>query len=82
MCDAHCLQLVMGCTLLLILTIRDAYDLINAAIVGDITPADGVPKSEKSRMEREALDHMCTLLGEPSRGILYNIQMSEMVSVS
>ncbi|KAF3329626.1 HD domain-containing protein 2 [Carex littledalei] len=44
-----------------------AYDLINAAIVGDITPADGVPKSEKSRMEREALDHMCTLLGEPSR---------------
>ncbi|KAJ3708023.1 hypothetical protein LUZ61_011728 [Rhynchospora tenuis] len=40
---------------------------IAEAIVGDITPSDGVPKSEKSRMEREALDHMCTLLGEPSR---------------
>ncbi|KAJ4810603.1 HD domain-containing 2 [Rhynchospora pubera] len=40
---------------------------IAEAIVGDITPSDGVPKSEKSRMEREALDHMCALLGEPSR---------------
>lgn len=40
---------------------------IAEAIVGDITPSDGVPKAEKSRMEREALDQMCALLGEPSR---------------
>lgn len=38
------------------------------AIVGDITPSDGIPKMEKSRREREALDHMCNLLGEGSRG--------------
>ncbi|WCJ30181.1 5'-deoxynucleotidase HDDC2 [Euphorbia peplus] len=36
---------------------------IAEAIVGDITPSDGVPKAEKSRQEREALDHMCKLLG-------------------
>ncbi|PKI42371.1 hypothetical protein CRG98_037249 [Punica granatum] len=36
---------------------------IAEAIVGDITPTDGVPKLEKSRREREALDHMCKLLG-------------------
>ncbi|KAL5980307.1 hypothetical protein ACLOJK_028215 [Asimina triloba] len=32
-------------------------------IVGDITPSDGVPKEEKSRREREALDYMCKFLG-------------------
>ncbi|XP_024980371.1 HD domain-containing protein 2 isoform X1 [Cynara cardunculus var. scolymus] len=36
---------------------------IAEAIVGDITPSDGVPKLEKSRREKEALDHMCKLLG-------------------
>lgn len=40
---------------------------IAEAIVGDITPVDGVPKEEKSRREKEALDHMCTLLGGGSR---------------
>ncbi|WVZ77639.1 hypothetical protein U9M48_025485 [Paspalum notatum var. saurae] len=40
---------------------------IAEAIVGDITPSDGVPKEEKSRMEKEALDHMCELLGGGSR---------------
>ncbi|XP_010278007.1 PREDICTED: HD domain-containing protein 2-like [Nelumbo nucifera] len=40
---------------------------IAEAIVGDITPSDGVPKLEKSRMEQEALDHMCKLLGGGSR---------------
>ncbi|XP_062078517.1 uncharacterized protein LOC133783017 [Humulus lupulus] len=40
---------------------------IAEAIVGDITPSDGVPKTEKSRREREALDHMCKLLGGGSR---------------
>ncbi|KAL6194377.1 hypothetical protein ACLB2K_035461 [Fragaria x ananassa] len=36
---------------------------IAEAIVGDITPTDGVPKEEKSRREQEAIDHMCKLLG-------------------
>ncbi|CAK7338107.1 unnamed protein product [Dovyalis caffra] len=40
---------------------------IAEAIVGDITPSDGVPKAEKSRKEREALEHMCKLLGGESR---------------
>uniref|UniRef100_J3LA60 5'-deoxynucleotidase n=1 Tax=Oryza brachyantha TaxID=4533 RepID=J3LA60_ORYBR len=40
---------------------------IAEAIVGDITPSDGVPKEEKSRREKEALDHMCSLLGGGSR---------------
>ncbi|KAM0828444.1 hypothetical protein ACQ4PT_067550 [Festuca glaucescens] len=40
---------------------------IAEAIVGDITPADGVPKEEKSRRENEALDQMCALLGGGSR---------------
>lgn len=38
------------------------------AIVGDITPSDGVPKAEKSRREREALDQMCKVLGGGLRG--------------
>ncbi|XP_065849708.1 uncharacterized protein [Euphorbia lathyris] len=36
---------------------------IAEAIVGDITPSCGISKAEKSRQEREALDHMCELLG-------------------
>lgn len=36
---------------------------IAEAIVGDITPSDGVPKAEKSRMEQEALNQMCEVLG-------------------
>ncbi|KAJ0744649.1 putative HD/PDEase domain, 5'-deoxynucleotidase YfbR/HDDC2 [Helianthus annuus] len=36
---------------------------IAEAIVGDITPSDGVPKAEKSRREKEAIDQMCKLLG-------------------
>ncbi|EFJ12088.1 hypothetical protein SELMODRAFT_124866 [Selaginella moellendorffii] len=32
------------------------------AIVGDITPADGIPKDEKSRRERAAIDEMCDIL--------------------
>ncbi|KAK3020688.1 hypothetical protein RJ639_045594 [Escallonia herrerae] len=40
---------------------------IAEAIVGDITPDDGIPKLEKSRQEKEALDHMCKLLGEGPR---------------
>ena len=45
------------------------------AIVGDITPSDGVPKEEKSRREKEALDHMCELLGGGSRGEYQNLQL-------
>ncbi|KAG5532588.1 hypothetical protein RHGRI_027026 [Rhododendron griersonianum] len=36
---------------------------IAEAIVGDITPSDGVPKEEKSRREQEALNEMCEVLG-------------------
>lgn len=42
--------------------------LVWIAIVGDITPSDGISKSEKSRREQEALDYMCKLLGGGSRG--------------
>ncbi|KAK4337612.1 hypothetical protein RND71_042099 [Anisodus tanguticus] len=40
---------------------------IAEAIVGDITPADGISKNEKSRRERAALEDMCKLLGGGSR---------------
>ncbi|PON47117.1 Ribonuclease Y [Trema orientale] len=36
---------------------------IAEAIVGDITPSDGVPKEEKRRMEEAALNEMCEILG-------------------
>ncbi|CAI0552686.1 unnamed protein product [Linum tenue] len=36
---------------------------IAEAIVGDITPSDGVPKAEKSRREQAALKEMCKMLG-------------------
>ncbi|KAG5052562.1 hypothetical protein AAZX31_02G194100 [Glycine max] len=36
---------------------------IAEAIVGDITPLDGVSKAEKNQREQEALDHMCKVLG-------------------
>ncbi|KAL4316052.1 hypothetical protein HN51_070016 [Arachis hypogaea] len=36
---------------------------IAEAIVGDITPSDGVPKAEKSKREKAALSEMCELLG-------------------
>ncbi|KAK7275128.1 hypothetical protein RIF29_16235 [Crotalaria pallida] len=36
---------------------------IAEAIVGDITPSDGVPKAEKSRREHAALNEMCEVLG-------------------
>ncbi|RDX82002.1 5'-nucleotidase domain-containing protein, partial [Mucuna pruriens] len=36
---------------------------IAEAIVGDITPLDGISKTEKSQREQEALDHMCKVLG-------------------
>ncbi|KAK7347643.1 hypothetical protein VNO80_22180 [Phaseolus coccineus] len=36
---------------------------IAEAIVGDITPLDGVSKTEKSQREQAALDHMCKVLG-------------------
>ncbi|CAA0242527.1 unnamed protein product [Arabidopsis thaliana] len=36
---------------------------IAEAIVGDITPSDGVPKEEKSRRETAALKEMCEVLG-------------------
>uniref|UniRef100_I1JGU3 HD domain-containing protein n=1 Tax=Glycine max TaxID=3847 RepID=I1JGU3_SOYBN len=41
---------------------------IAEAIVGDITPLDGVSKAEKNQREQEALDHMCKVLGGGSTG--------------
>ncbi|KAL8128827.1 hypothetical protein V2J09_017982 [Rumex salicifolius] len=38
------------------------HDLAEA-IVGDITPCDGVSKEEKNRREQEAINTMCNLLG-------------------
>lgn len=56
------------------------------AIVGDITPSDGVPKEEKSRREQEALDHMCKLLGGGPRGIhsalFYFIKVTSLLCVN
>lgn len=49
-----------------ILIFDPGCDLI--AIVGDITPSDGVPKEEKSRRERAALNEMCEVLGGGARG--------------
>ncbi|GAQ89337.1 HD domain containing protein [Klebsormidium nitens] len=34
------------------------------ALVGDITPDDGISKEEKNRREAAAMEHMCLLLGE------------------
>mmetsp|Transcript_11564 Transcript_11564/g.14353 ORF Transcript_11564/g.14353 Transcript_11564/m.14353 type:complete len:184 (-) Transcript_11564:1003-1554(-) len=31
-------------------------------IVGDIAPADNIPKAEKMRRETEAMDHLCSLI--------------------
>eukprot|EP00241_Pyramimonas_parkeae_P007805 CAMPEP_0114251626 /NCGR_PEP_ID=MMETSP0058-20121206/15375_1 /TAXON_ID=36894 /ORGANISM="Pyramimonas parkeae, CCMP726" /LENGTH=174 /DNA_ID=CAMNT_0001365449 /DNA_START=343 /DNA_END=867 /DNA_ORIENTATION=- len=39
-----------------------AHDLAEA-VVGDITPHDNVPKEDKQRMEREAMQNMCAELG-------------------
>lgn len=43
------------------------FELLTA-IVGDITPSDGIPKQEKSRREQEALKEMCEVLGGGIRG--------------
>lgn len=40
------------------------------ALVGDITPVDGVSKPEKSRREEETMDYLCTqLLGNVDGGV-------------
>lgn len=49
------------------LSLRSTFGF--TAIVGDITPSDGVPKEEKSRREQEALNEMCEVLGGGMRGI-------------
>jgi putative hydrolases of HD superfamily len=39
------------------------------ALVGDLTPVDGVPKEEKSRREAETMDYICiSLLGKVNGG--------------
>ncbi|CAC9887251.1 hypothetical protein D6C90_07223 [Aureobasidium pullulans] len=40
------------------------------ALVGDITPVDGVPKSEKNRREADTMDYICSdLLGKVGGGL-------------
>lgn len=63
-CYCHYLCFLILCALLLFLLIAII------AIVGDITPSDGIPKLEKSRMEREAMEQICNLLGGGPRGAL------------
>eukprot|EP00252_Welwitschia_mirabilis_P018230 TRINITY_DN40517_c0_g1_i1.p1 TRINITY_DN40517_c0_g1~~TRINITY_DN40517_c0_g1_i1.p1 ORF type:complete len:211 (-),score=56.76 TRINITY_DN40517_c0_g1_i1:117-749(-) len=41
---------------------------IAEAIVGDITPSDGISKEEKSRREKSALEDMCKILDGGLRG--------------
>lgn len=41
-----------------------AHDIAEA-VVGDIAPSDGVPKSVKAAKEAAAIDHMTSLLGGP-----------------
>jgi hypothetical protein len=40
------------------------------ALIGDITPLDGVSKADKSEREQAALEYMCKIIGvgEGSRG--------------
>lgn len=45
------------------------------AIVGDITPYDGISKAEKNRRERDALEHMCKLLGGGPRGLFLQLHV-------
>ncbi|KAL8224333.1 hypothetical protein R6Q57_019808 [Mikania cordata] len=47
---------------------------IAEAIVGDITPSDGVPKVEKMRLEQAALNEMCNVLGGGMRVTSEEIQ--------
>lgn len=37
-------------------------------MIGDITPMDGISKAEKSQREQAALEYMCKIIGEGSRG--------------
>ncbi|TVU46393.1 hypothetical protein EJB05_05926 [Eragrostis curvula] len=52
------------------------HDLAEA-IVGDITPSDGIPKAEKSRREQAALDEMCEVLGGGPIGVEMILQALE-----
>ena len=47
------------------------------AIVGDITPSCGIPKEEKSRREKAAIDEMCNLLGGGVAGNAFVIILIE-----
>lgn len=68
----HVLFFAMICLFVYFVLIQLAFSwdlLVLPAIVGDITPSDGVPKAEKSRREQEALNEMCKILGGGLRGI-------------
>lgn len=42
-------------------------------IVGDIAPADNIPKAEKHRREKEAMEHLTGLLNESQRKEIYEL---------
>jgi hypothetical protein len=44
-----------------------------AAIVGDLTPDDGISKEEKNRRETAAIEHMCLLLGDTAQGNMLSL---------
>jgi hypothetical protein len=44
-----------------------------AAIVGDLTPDDGISKEEKNRRETAAIEHMCLLLGDTAQGSMLSL---------
>lgn len=48
-------------------------------IVGDITPYCGIPPDEKHRMEDEAMENICKLLGDKGPEILQIFRVREML---
>lgn len=61
-------QVSITCMLFWVVYQSLRYNLTLTAIVGDITPSDGIPKVEKSRLEQAALNEMCNVLGGGMRG--------------
>lgn len=50
-------------------------------IVGDITPYCGIPPDEKHRMEDEAMEEICKLLGDKGPEILQIFRVREILQI-